>query len=191
MTSTTGKVIIFAVIAVVVGISVWLISDKVWNSSDKPPEQSTPEITTISSNEEPKTYLKTNLDTLLDETGRNESRFIQENCLSSDLTFCKILRDELYSKELKEWISQNSLSDCAIVKMTENDCKIQTKGLDCPYPTCFLPDNQNLEEFKFWFQKLFEVTLQNIKKVKGIIILRDTLALKKMNKKELKQEEFA
>lgn len=106
--------------------------------------------------------LESNLVPFLDKTGLNMKHYIEDNCLKARYSDCRILLQRY--NELK-WIAQNNLTQCAIVRMAENNC-IEVDGLDCKKFDCSLPNDEkstkNSSKFGFWFQDYFKLPKENM-----------------------------
>lgn len=102
-----------------------------------------------------------------DERGRNMSVFIEANCLKASFMDCIDTR-HYWNSEIEEWVRQNNLSQCAIVKWVQNHCK-NTSDLECNGDFCSLPKEAfaNVSDCGFFHQDYFFLTKQNIEIVKN------------------------
>lgn len=129
--------------------------------------------------------LETNQFPLLDKKGRNLSVVIEDNCLKSSTQNCNILKNSFNTK-ITEWITQNNLTDCAIVKMAENNCE-KTIGLECDENSCSLSKEN---ELRFWFQDYFVVTKENSKTVETSPHLQRFTCINKDETSGIKMDSF-
>lgn len=114
---TYGKVLCIATILLTLVMSVWVITVVVITFTKEPE----PEIPSYE--------------------GINMDFVIQSQCLQARLSRCKSYSKALESQKIKTWITNNNLTQCAIVQMAEKQCQ-NTDTLLCLEGTCSLSQEE-------------------------------------------------
>lgn len=94
---------------------------------------------------------------------------IEDNCIRASKFMCEILSITMKKQgnEMREFITKKKFTDCAIVKMSEQNCIEPIGGKSDFFSIeCQKDYTTNPSSLCFWFQRYFNVTTQNIENVK-------------------------